>query len=172
MKLDTVSKLTLIGVYAMQNTIAATMANDDFDGKKPKPETLAEVFGEAAAKDIAGFAARNQLAWLLANIARDSHDAKAVQKHLLKTSAHCVELTGVDIRKTFSDFVSDMIGALKNPSPLKNAQTYDHFGINEAELGTIRTALEEAGFGFNGNTIQSLPAPPPQHFRRKQALRA
>jgi hypothetical protein len=171
-KLDTVSKLTLIGVYAMQNTIAATMANDDFDGKKTKSETLAEVFGEAAAKDLAGFAGRNQLVWLLANIARDSHDAKAVQKHLLKTSAHCVELTGVDIRKTFDSFVTDMVGALKNPTPLKNAQTYDHFGINDAELGTIRAALEEAGFGFSGNTIQSLPAPPAHHFRQKKALRA
>ena len=172
MKLDTVSKLTLIGVYAMQNTIAATMAQDDLDREKTTPATLTDVFGAAAVKDLSGFAARNQLAWFLSNLARDSHDPKEVQKHLAKTAAHCVALTGVDIRKTYDDFITDMIGALKNPSPLKNAQTVDHFGFNAAELATVKTALEEAGFGFQGNTITSLPAPPAQAFRTKQALRA
>lgn len=173
MKLDTVSKLTLIGVYAMQNTIAATMARDDLDRSKASPETLADVFGQAAAKDLAGFAARNQITWLLSNIARDSHDAKEVQKHLAKTAAHGLSMTGVDIRKAYDDFLTDMIGALKNPSPLKNAQAADHFGIGAPELATIKTALEQAGFGFEGNTIASLPAPPPaQAYRQNRALRA
>lgn len=169
MKLDTLSKLTLISVFAMQNMIASSMASADLEDKKSTPEKLAEVFGEAAAKDLEGFGQRNKLTWLLANLARDSHDAKEVSRHLNKTAAHGVTLAGVDIRKTFDDFITDMIGALKNPSPLKNAQTVDHFGVGAAELASIRTALEGAGFGFNGNTIQTLPAAPVT--RHTQTLR-
>lgn len=172
MKLDTLSKLTLISAFAMQNMIAASMAREDLEDKKAIPEKLAEVFGEAAAKDLEGFGARNKLTWLLANLALESHDPKQVAKHLNKTAAHGVALTGVDIRRTFDDFISDMIGALKNPSPLKNAQTSDQFGISPAELSTIRTALEEAGFSFNGNTIQSLPASPAPSTRHQQTLKA
>jgi hypothetical protein len=172
MKLDTVSKLTLIGVYAMQNTIAATMANDDVDQKKTSPDTLADIFGAAAAKDLPAFAGRNQIAWMLANIARDSANPVEVSRHLLKTAAHGVNLVGVDIRQTFDDFVSDMISALKNPSPLKNAQTADHFGVSPAEFAVIKSSLETAGFAFTGNTITALPTVQPQGQRYKQALRA
>ena len=172
MKLDTLSKLTLISVFAMQNMIAASMAREDLDDKKLAPEKLAGVFGEAAAKDLEGFGQRNKLTWLLASLVRDSNNPQEVAKNLNKTAAHGVSLAGVDIRKTFDDFITDMIGAMKNPSPLKNAQTSDQFGISAAELATIRTALEGAGFCFNGNLIQSLPAAPAPSTRQQRTLTA